>query len=79
EKELTKAPCQKCHEKKIQPAGLMFGRFHLFPNYEQQYSVWITRNIYGVLFSIIILLLIFWGLYVGLRKIAKFYQEQENK
>jgi len=79
EKELTKAPCQKCHEKKIQPAGLMFGHFHLFPNYDQQYSVWIIRNLCGILFCTIILLLLLWGLYVGLRKIARFYQEQENK
>ncbi len=79
EKELKKTPCLKCHQKKIQPAGLMFGRFHLFPNHDQQYSVWIMRNVYGVLFSIIILLFVCWGLYVGLRRIAKYYQEQENK
>lgn len=79
EKELTKAPCQKCHQEKIQPAGLMFGRFHLFPNYDQQYSVWIMRNIYGILFFAIILLLLLWGLYVGLRRVGRFYQDQENK
>ncbi len=79
EKGLTKAPCQKCHQKKIQPAGLVFGRFHLFPNYEQQYSVWIMRNVYGILFSIAVLLLVLWGLYVGLRRVSRFYQDQENK
>ncbi len=78
EKTLSPAPCQKCHDRKVQPAGLMFGRFHLFPNYDQQYSTWILRNLYGVLFCILIFLLASWGLYLGLRRIGHYYREQQE-
>jgi hypothetical protein len=79
EKELTKAPCRKCHQQKVQPAGLMFGRFHLFPNYDQQHSIWLLRNFYGILFSVLVLLLATWGLYAGLRRIGRYYQQQEEE
>ncbi|MBN2333101.1 MAG: hypothetical protein JXO49_03225 [Deltaproteobacteria bacterium] len=79
EKELTKAPCQKCHEKKIQKAGLMFGSFHLFPDHDKQFGVWSMRNLYGFVVAGIITLLALWGLYAGLRKIAAYYQKEENQ
>ena len=79
EKHLNRAPCRRCHDRKLQPAGIMFGRFHLFPDYEQQYSIWLLRNIYGILFTILVLLLLSWGLYFGLRQLGRYYQNQKDK
>ena len=78
-KKINDAPCARCHDIKVREAGLAFGLFHLYPNYEHQYSVWMMRNFYGIVVSVIILLLLLWGLYVGLRKTGRFYQDQEDK
>lgn len=76
---VNEAPCARCHKtkvkvKKVALAGL--GPFHLYPDYENQYSVWCLRNFYGVL---VILLLVGAGcvlfLYI-LRRSADYYRKE---
>jgi len=76
---VNEAPCARCHKtktkvKEVALAGL--GPFHLYPDYENQYSVWCLRNFYGVL---LILLAVGAGcvlfLYI-LRRSADYYRKE---
>ncbi|MBN2233153.1 MAG: hypothetical protein JW781_10100 [Deltaproteobacteria bacterium] len=78
EEKLSNAPCQRCHDKKIQPAGIAFGHFHLFPDHDNQFGTWMIRNFYGFLVAGLLTLVLLWGGYAGLRRIAAYYR-QENE
>ena len=76
---VNEAPCARCHDTKIKVKGVALaglGPFHLYPNYENQYSVWCLRNFYGVL---VLLLLVGAGcvlfLYI-MRRSADHYRKE---
>ncbi len=73
------APCARCHDTKAKVKSVALtglGPFHLYPDYENQYSVWCLRNFYGVL---LILLAVGAGcvlfLYI-LRRSADYYRKE---
>ena len=76
---VNEAPCARCHDTKVKVKSVAlagFGPFHLYPDYENQYSVWCLRNFYGVL---VLLLLVGAGcglfLYI-LRRSADYYRNE---
>ena len=76
---VNEAPCARCHKTQTKVKGVALaglGPFHLYPDYEKQYSVWCLRNFYGVL---VILLLVGAGcvlfLYI-LRRSADYYRKE---
>ncbi len=76
---VNEAPCARCHNMKIKVKGVALaglGPFHLYPDYENQYSVWCLRNFYGVL---VLLLLVGAGcallLYI-LHRSADYYRKE---
>ncbi|RLB71591.1 MAG: hypothetical protein DRH03_05675 [Deltaproteobacteria bacterium] len=51
------APCSRCHNTKAKIDGVKlfgFGPFHLYPDYEKQYSTWCVRNLYGILLLLLL-------------------------
>jgi hypothetical protein len=78
EEKIGNAPCQRCHDKKIQPAGIAFGHFHRFPDHDRQFGTWMIRNFYGFLFAGLLTLVLLWACYVGLRRVAAYYRRENE-
>ncbi|MBN2807889.1 MAG: hypothetical protein JXR80_00150 [Deltaproteobacteria bacterium] len=76
---VNEAPCARCHDSKVKVksvalAGL--GPFHLYPNYEKQYSIWCLRNFYGVLVLLLLVGAGCWLLLYILRRSADYYRKE---
>ena len=76
---VNEALCVRCHDTKAKIKGVALaglGPFHLYPDYENQYSIWCLRNFYGLL---VLLLLVGAGcglLLFILRRSADYYRKE---
>ncbi len=75
------APCSRCHDTAVKINGVSLcglGPFHLYPNYERQYSIWCLRNLYGLLLLLFAVGVALGAIYYILRAAAAYYRKEEG-